>query len=198
MVVEIGRFVSSANQGGVPRLSHASLTWNRQNAFSGSFKCEPSEAINFPFEKNRYGVHPNGCIHGPDSQCAIDTSEFQEVIKQLYRSIYIGPFRNAVNTGAARYYDLSIGTEFITTWHEWKTGEGKAAALAVERVTEDIRRIFGSKKLEIAATQRLNTLQVAVNGKPYKLRELGAGLSQFILVFGAAAFQKPDYIFIDE
>src|SRR5204863_5620738 len=48
------------------------------------------------------------------------------------------------------------------------------------------------------ATQRLNTLQVAVNGKPYKLRELGAGLSQFILVFGAAAFQKPDYIFIDE
>ena len=91
MVVEIGRFVSSANQGGVPRLSHASLTWNRQNAFSGSFKCEPSEAINFPFEKNRYGVHPNGYIHGPDSQCAIDTSEFQEVIKQLYRSIYIGP-----------------------------------------------------------------------------------------------------------
>ena len=119
-------------------------------------------------------------------------------MKQLYNSIYIGPFRNAVNTGAGRYYDVSVGTEFITTWHEWKTGENKAAALAVERVTEDIRRIFGFKKLEIAASQRLSTLQVAVNGKPYKLRELGAGLAQFILVFGTAAFRNPEYIFVDE
>lgn len=156
-------------------------------------------AISLPLEKARYGVHPSGgYIQGSDGKCAIEASEFQKVAKQFCNSIYIGPFRNAVNTGAGRYYDLSIGTEFITTWHEWKTGENKVAALAVERVTEDIRRIFGFKKLEIAASQRLNTLQVAVNGKPYKLRELGAGLSQFILVFGTAAFQKPEYIFIDE
>jgi energy-coupling factor transporter ATP-binding protein EcfA2 len=112
--------------------------------------------------------------------------------------VYIGPFRNAINSGAAQYYGLSVGTEFIHVWHEWKTGENKAAAIAIERVTEDIRKIFGFRKLEIAASQRLNTLQIAVNGRPYKLRELGAGLAQFILVFGNAAFRKPDYIFIDE
>jgi energy-coupling factor transporter ATP-binding protein EcfA2 len=199
MVVEISHFLSLASQEGAPRLSCATLMWNRQNNFSASLKCDPMGAISLPLEKGRYGAHPSGgYIQGSDGKCAIEVSEFQKVAKQFYNSIYIGPFRNAVNTGAGRYYDLSIGTEFINTWHEWKTGENKVAALAVERVTEDIRRIFGFKKLEIAASQRLNTLQVAVNGKPYKLRELGAGLSQFILVFGTAAFQKPDYIFIDE
>ena len=37
-----------------------------------------------------------------------------------------------------------------------------------------------------------------VDGRPFKLGELGAGLSQFIVVFASAAIRKPDYIFIDE
>jgi energy-coupling factor transporter ATP-binding protein EcfA2 len=195
--VEVGSFLSPVNQEGPPRISSATVVWNRANSFTATFKSEP--ALNtLPLQRGPYGIKENGYFHGPGEARAIEFIEFQAVMRELHNSIYIGPFRNAVNTGAGRYYDLSIGTEFINVWHEWKTGENKAAALAVERVTEDIRRIFGFKKLEIAASQRLNTLQVAVNGKPYKLRELGAGLAQFILVFGGAAFRKPEYIFIDE
>lgn len=197
MVVEVDHFLSPVSQEGPPRISSATVVWNRTNNFSASFRSEP--ALNtLPLQRESYGIKENGYFQGPSGPRAIEIIEFQAAMRDLYNSIYVGPFRNAVNTGATRYYDISIGTEFINTWHEWKTGENKAAALAVERVTEDIRRIFGFKKLEIAASQRLNTLQVAVNGKPYKLRELGAGLAQFILVFGSAAFRKPEYIFIDE
>ncbi|MEI8014477.1 MAG: AAA family ATPase [Nitrospira sp.] len=197
MVVEIGHFLRSDYQGGVPRISSATITWNRLSSFIPSFKFEP--ALNtLPLQRGSYGIKENGYIHGSGEPRTLETIEFQATMREVYNSIYIGPFRNALNAGATRYYDVSVGTEFINTWHEWKTGENKAAALAVESVTEDIRRIFGFRKLEIAASQRLNTLQVAVNGKPYKLRELGAGLAQFILVFGSAAFRKPEYIFLDE
>jgi energy-coupling factor transporter ATP-binding protein EcfA2 len=44
----------------------------------------------------------------------------------------------------------------------------------------------------------MQTLQVVVDGKPYMLDELGAGLSQFVIVFAAVAIRKPTFILIDE
>jgi len=117
---------------------------------------------------------------------------------QLGSSMYIGPFRNAINEGAGSYYDLSIGSSFITTWHQWKTGPSKEQNRAIEKVTEDIRRIFDFKRLEITASLELKTLQILVEGRPYKLCELGSGLSQFIVVFANAAIRKPSFILIDE
>jgi ABC-type Mn2+/Zn2+ transport system ATPase subunit len=116
----------------------------------------------------------------------------------LSNSLYIGPFRNAINEGAGSYYDLSVGTQFIQVWKQWKTGATKDQNRAVERVTEDIRRIFDFRRLEINAADQMNTLQVTVNNRPYKLRELGAGLTQFIVVFANAAIRRPRMIFIDE
>jgi ABC-type cobalamin/Fe3+-siderophores transport system ATPase subunit len=183
----------------LPRIGSMYLSWNRKNEVSARFDYSPHGSVVHPLATGQYGFLEDGIIHGPATRSpAIDCVELFQLARTLSNSIYIGPFRNAINTGAGRYYELSIGTEFTNTWHEWKTGENKATAVAIERVTEDICRIFGFSKLEIAASQRLNTLQVSVNGKPYKLRELGAGLAQFILVFGNAAFRRPDYIFIDE
>jgi ABC-type multidrug transport system ATPase subunit len=162
--------------------------------YKASFSCKPI----FDQPKEDVRAHDNGSLTTPNGQLRADCRPMFDHFKQLGNGMYIGPFRNAISHGSAAYFDISIGNEFINTWNQWKTGPIKAQNLAIERITEDIRKIFDFTKLEIAASQSTNTLQVNVDGKPFKLGELGAGLSQFIVVFANAAIKKPDYIFIDE
>lgn len=198
MTVDIKVSLDNNMTSSAPRLETAKVSFQRPNTFAVEFIYSPRNSLAHPLAKDQYSFRGDLIINGQSGGVALDYAEFFSLMRQLSNSIYIGAFRNAINSGGSRYYDLSIGTEFINTWHEWKTGENKAAAFAIERVTEDIRKIFDFERLEINAASRLNTLQVSINGKPYKLRELGSGLSQFILVFGSVAFRKPDYIFIDE
>lgn len=140
----------------------------------------------------------NGLWINNVGQPLLDASEPASLFSALRRSIYVGPFRNAINTGASKYFDISVGTEFINTWNVWKTGAVKSQNDSIGQVTEDIKRIFGFRTLEINAAQGLNTLQISINGKSYKLRELGSGLAQFIVVFGNVAINRPPFILLDE
>ncbi len=117
----------------------------------------------------------------------------------LTNTLYVGPFRNAVNVGAtANYFDIPIGQSFIATWRGNKTGPVKKLHEATLQLTEDIKRIFGFRQLEINATDDNKSMQLFIDGKSYFLPELGSGLSHFVMVLASAAFRKPAYILIDE
>ena len=128
----------------------------------------------------------------------IDCEAFLEIMKAFSDAIYIGPFRNAINEGAGNYFDVAVGTNFITTWNNWKTGDNKAKNRAINRVTRDIRMIFDHDELEINASADMKTLNINIDGNPYLLSELGSGLAQFIIVFGNVAIKSPSFILIDE
>ena len=132
------------------------------------------------------------------NEAAIDCGTFLEIIKEFQDALYIGPFRNAINEGAGYYFDVAVGTNFITTWNDWKTGDNKAKNKAINRVTREIRKIFDHEELEINASADLKTLNINVDGNPHLLSELGSGLAQFIMVFGNAAIKSPSFILIDE
>lgn len=74
----------------------------------------------------------------------------------------------------------------------------ESADRAIERVTSDVRRLLNVDRLEINASNELNTLTVVVDGRPHKLQELGAGFSQLVLVLGNALIYEPSFILIDE
>ena len=125
-------------------------------------------------------------------------SHVTNLMFDLRNILYLPPFRNAINEGAAQHYGLLVGTGFIDTWNEWKTGGDKTRNRKISLVTEDIKRIFGYEKLEIVASEKLKTLGIEVNGRPFKLREMGAGITQFILALGNAAIKTPSFVLIDE
>lgn len=128
-----------------------------------------------------------------------ELSGFFQACRALSETLYIGPFRNAINVGTNEsYFDISVGQAFIKQWRRYKTGNVGRENEAAYRLTEDIRHIFGFKDLEINPSDDDQTLQVFVNGKSYKLPELGSGLTQFILVLVNAAVQKPSFVLIDE
>jgi len=117
----------------------------------------------------------------------------------LASTLLIGPFRNVVNIGGAdNYFDIQVGETFVRAWRLFKNGPNKAQAAATYRLTQDIKELFGFRDLTIEASSDDRTLQVFVDGKPYRLAELGAGLAQFIIALCNVMVQKRDLILIDE
>jgi ABC-type branched-subunit amino acid transport system ATPase component len=132
-------------------------------------------------------------------QILADLSPYLSEFRALSQAMYIGPFRNAINVGTKdNYFDIQVGTSFISRWRLLKTGNDKRGNELIMRITDDIARIFDFEQLQIDASEDGQTLQVFVNRKSYKLPELGSGLTQFILVLGNAAVRQPSYILIDE
>jgi predicted ATPase len=132
-----------------------------------------------------------------------------KVSKELYETLYIGPFRNAIDLITKidysyesliveDYFDIKAGRAFIRDWRTFKTGKVRKNSESAYRLTEDIRRIFGFNELEINTSDDNRTLQLFINRKSYMLSELGSGLAQFILVLANAAIKQPSYILIDE
>jgi ABC-type Mn2+/Zn2+ transport system ATPase subunit len=129
----------------------------------------------------------------------VDMKAYYQIIRDLSNTVYIGPFRNAINIGSNEdYYDMTIGDKFITLWDNYKSGRTKTNIVAALRLTQDIQHIFRFNSLEINASTDNHTLHVIVNGKPYRLEELGSGLAQFIVILANIAIKKPSWILVDE
>ena len=122
-----------------------------------------------------------------------------ETCRELADTLYIGPFRNAINVGTKEdYYDIQVGQAFIERWRTQLEGQAKKESKAAYKLTEDIKHIFEFSDLQINPSADNKTLQVFINGSPFKLHEVGSGLTQFILVLANAAMRQPSYILLDE
>jgi len=128
----------------------------------------------------------------------IDLLPAFDAMQLLSEALYIGPFRNALNSGDGSHYDIQAGTAFAEAWSKWKTGDTKRAAAKAERVRADIERIFRLQNLEINVSPDRKTIKLVVDGRPYRLSEMGAGLAQFIVVLANCAMKEPSLILIDE
>lgn len=116
----------------------------------------------------------------------------------IANSRYFPAFRNAINEGAATYYDIPVGTALVATWNSWKAGNSRAQKLAIAKVEQEIASLLGFSSLQINADQSDKTLDVIINNRPHKLYEVGAGVAQLIITLAAALVSKPPYILIDE
>jgi ABC-type cobalamin/Fe3+-siderophores transport system ATPase subunit len=129
---------------------------------------------------------------------ALDFTPWFEWFRWLSASLYLGPFRNAINAGAGSYYDLNVGTAFIGQWDQYKAGPTKSHNRAALQLTSEIQRIFQLRSLDINAQADNLSLQVIIDGQPYRLEEVGGGLAHFIIVLASAATRTPPFILIDE
>lgn len=132
------------------------------------------------------------------NQQQYDFSAVIDLLSQLNKCLYIPPFRNAINEGSGTYYGLAVGSSFVELWDSWKSGGSISQARSMEEVTEDLKAIFSYEKLEINASRDGKEIRVTIDRLPYRLAELGSGLSQFIIIFGNAAIREIPLILIDE
>lgn len=163
----------------------------------GSAKCTIDFRVN--------GDHvPSGRIgwSNPLNSLHANGKSLMPLIKQgseLANTLYIGPFRNALNKGEdTAYYDLEIGEAFIRRWAEMKQGNNKKQNQAAIELEDELTRIFEFDSLQISPSNDGKTLKINIDRKSYMLPELGAGLAEFIVVLASAFVKKPKYLLIDE
>ena len=128
---------------------------------------------------------------------------FIEACSSLSAAYYVPSFRHITSFsptagGPNSYYDTSVGRPFIEMWHNLQSGDSRKDRGRVHRLVEEIKDIFDFEELQINPSVSKNTLQLSINDQPFNLQELGAGLAQFILVLGNAAFRDSSWILIDE
>jgi ABC-type cobalamin/Fe3+-siderophores transport system ATPase subunit len=144
------------------------------------------------------GAWAGAILQDPTQGLQYSVQPYIELFRELSTAVYLGPFRNAVNAGAANYYDLQIGSSFVAQWDQFKSGPNRRQNRAAVRLTDELRNIFGLATLELNASPDDQTLQVIADGQSYRLDEQGAGLAQFVVVFAFVATRKPSFVFIDE
>jgi energy-coupling factor transporter ATP-binding protein EcfA2 len=135
-------------------------------------------------------------VHG-EAGAAVDVSLICHACSILLDVFYVGAFRSAVG-GGADLYDIRVGDAVPQAWRSLKVGPTKERHRRARLVESDIGRIFGFRSFEINTSERGDDLQVVVDGESYWLSELGAGLSQFIIVLTNIAGRHPSYLLIDE
>ncbi|MDB6031003.1 MAG: hypothetical protein JWM16_1341 [Verrucomicrobiales bacterium] len=184
-----------APQAGEVQSIDISLSRALPNSFKASYigKLQDSGAV-IPIRRlnpGLYALENNATVN-------VASKRFANLFGLLANSLYVGPFRNAINQGAGSYFDLAIGTSFIEVWNNWKNGDTLSQNQAIQSITEDIKHIFDFKTLEINPSNDRKTLKIIVDGSHYGLKELGAGIAQFIIVLGNLATRKPRLLLVDE
>jgi energy-coupling factor transporter ATP-binding protein EcfA2 len=158
-------------------------------AWQGTFRCMPN---GFTIHK-----HSNENILSQTGE-TIWYEPFRDLFQALCNCLYAPAFRNAINQGSGSYYDFAVGTSLVSLWNTWKTGDSRTTKKAIQTVTDDIRRIFNFGSLEINMPAGGTNFEVVADGRPYRLNDLGAGLSQFIILFANLAVRKPPLLLLDE
>ncbi len=170
----------------------------------GAFELEgrPLTAV-FRYDRQRAfraELKHDGRVLAPEEAQSISTFEpFLAATDILAGAKYIGPFRNALNIGAQEsYYDIQIGRTFVATFNTYKAGPEASKNEAMVELLDEVRRIFGYAKLDANATPGGETLQLSVDGRSFRLSELGAGFAHFLVVLVNVLVQKPELLLIDE
>jgi len=195
IAVEVGAPSEPAVAEGVfiPSATRATVQAHRE---TGTYTVS-WEGIALPAQNTNLSVHDMTCFG--DGRPIADLSRVGSAFRSIVDMLYIGPFRNAINAGSgSNYFDIQVGQSFVEQWRQWQTGNAKRDNEAAYALTAEIKRIFGFGDLQIVATVGGDTLQLMVDGRSFKLPEVGTGLAQFIIVLANAATRRPSYVLIDE
>src|SRR6185503_9878421 len=96
------------------------------------------------------------------------------------------------------YYDIQVGEAFIKAWKGFKTGVQSKMNEAAHNVQREIGHIFGFRSFEINVGPEDRAIQMIIDGRSFKLGEVGSGMTQFILVLANAAMKQASYVLLDE
>ena len=124
--------------------------------------------------------------------------EIRQELRWLTGCMYVGPFRNAINSGGGSYYDLAVGESLLTTFDNFKNGPSYRDNEAMEEMCGELARIFRLGRLEINVSADKKAFVYMVDGKSYRGGEQGGGISQFVIVAANVLVRRPTLLLIDE
>lgn len=192
ILIEFGDEVQSG-----PKLESVTMTCQRRNPTNWSATANVTRDGQLS-ELTFAGSHSDMRMFGDGIEAAVPADDL-DLLRSLARhSMYVGAFRNAITEGSAKYFDLTIGSGFIAEWNEWKTGNEQHKIAEMIDLTKQLRDLFGFKTLEINSANNNTALQCIIDGKAYRIGELGSGFAQFLVILANVVVRRPRVLLIDE
>lgn len=121
-----------------------------------------------------------------------------EAFQILADTMYIPAHRYATTHMGGRDCDVQVGKQFCALWSRFKSGGGRKANDHAIRLTRNIERILGFKRLDINVADSEQAILLEIDDHSYRLEDVGSGVAQLIIVLCTAALSRPAYILIDE
>ncbi|WP_186181376.1 ATP-dependent nuclease [Burkholderia gladioli] len=203
--IEIAFTVNARSHGGDPNIyfvTYAEVVFNLEDRTIRPklIKCinKIGGELSFNEQVIKSGSHVSENITIYHNTFKANFDELYSFLQDLHKAKFFPAFRNAINEGAANYYDMPVGTALVSTWNNWKAGNSKKSKVAISRVESKIAELLGFQSIQINADSQGKSLDIYINGNPHKLYEVGSGVSQLIITLAAALVMEPTYILIDE
>lgn len=122
------------------------------------------------------------------------------VLNDLQQSVFVGPFRNALNVKGegTQHFDITVGQPLVESWRVLKSGKDPQAAKIARRLERQIAGLLDLESLAIDASHDMTTFHLTIGEGRYELADMGSGAAHLITVLLNLAFRKPAFVLIDE
>jgi len=158
------------------------------------------QSQSFTFSKKHVVDRENGIIseEGHNGN-PLGISAICTALRILFQASYFPAFRFAEGaTTDGQYYDSSVGTSFIRQWKRLKNGPSKEDNRKASAVTKKISEIFDFDDFDLVAGTDDEHLRVSINDSPARLDEVGAGITQAIMLLTYCMVEEPSFVLVDE
>jgi len=155
----------------------------------GAERVTPSEHV---------GVEVTKVRRANEKDTLADFSGLMAACAHLGVGLYAGPFRNVLGNTQGPYYDLDVGAPFIGRWRGRMVSPSLTERNKVGGMEKLLADLFGFASLDIDVGQDNTSFLLEIDGRSYRLADVGAGFAQVFVVLVNAIVMKPRYIFIDE
>ena len=133
-----------------------------------------------------------------DSTHFVDLLMLADAVRPLLNTLYVGAFRSAIGASGSAYYDLSVGSSFISAFANAKSGPSWSENEAITAMSRRIAGLLGFSSLEVNASPGNGELTYTVDDWSLRGSELGAGVAQFVVVTASVLLKRPEFLLIDE
>jgi predicted ATP-dependent endonuclease of OLD family len=138
------------------------------------------------------------CTKQNSEDQTINSEELGVFTELFSNTLYIGSFRNASFNSTGTYYNIQIGTQFVTTWNQWANGQDAIKRNKISELVNELKELFDFAIFEISVNPESTKMLIRNENGSFYLDELGGGISHFIIVLGNALIQEPSFVLIDE
>src|SRR5439155_1064741 len=115
------------------------------------FKISRQQQVTMSLRANGTVITPNPSASLSGEEILIEgnhitniVAEIRAAIQLLGQTLYVGPFRNALNAAPiSSYYDIRFGSAVIAEWDSLKTGASLENWGLSRRIESDIRQVMG-------------------------------------------------------
>ena len=128
----------------------------------------------------------------------VDLRPMVGFLKLITKTMYVGSFRNPINAGGGHpYFDVQVGSNFISSWHAWQNGS-KLQRTALHTLVQRVQKMMNLPNLTVTSSPERSTLLTEIGGRHGKLSDLGSGIAHVLITLANALIQEPSLIAIDE